>query len=56
MMKKWLVRFKENGDEYQGSLLIHATRVYLVEGEDRVIMADGIRIEIDEPVIDIEEV
>lgn len=52
MLRRWDVRFMENGDEYAGHLVITAMSV--VQIEDCVLMADGVRIEIDEPILSIE--
>lgn len=56
MYRRWQVKFDENGGEYTGYVIITATRVYRAEypNHERVIYADGMKIEFDEAVIDIQ--
>lgn len=52
-MKKWRISFNENGDEYMGYLIVTAF-VAKMTGTNTFI-ADGVEIEIDEPIIAIED-
>ena len=56
-MKKttWLVRFKENGDEYEGSLSVTAYWLEKDKNNPKAFEADGVKIELDEEIISIEE-
>lgn len=55
-MKKWCVSFSENGCEYIGTLYIDANDVIPDENNSCVFYADGVRIEIDEYIVGIDEV
>ena len=57
MRKKstWLVRFSENGEEYIGSLSVWARSFKRDPNNDRAFVADGVRIEIDEYITDVEK-
>jgi len=50
-LAQWKIRFHENGDEYEGWLKIVAKEVRVDEEDNTVLWADGVRIEIDEPII-----
>ena len=53
-MKKWYVEFKENGDEYSGTLTVTAKSCVQIGSNS--FEADGVLIEIDEDINSLEEV
>ncbi len=54
-MKRWIITFEQNGGEYTGWLEILCNKIELDEQDDCVLYADGMRIQIDEKIIEVEE-
>lgn len=52
-MTTFYVRFQENGEEYTGTLTVSCEDIALDDVNICVFYADGVRIEIDEPIIEI---
>jgi hypothetical protein len=52
-MSTFYVRFQENGEEYIGALTVSCEDIALDDMNNCVFYADGVRIEIDEPIIEI---
>ena len=58
-MKRWRIRYDINGGEYVGHMVITASRVdydYADTDDRRIIVADGIRIKMDEDVLSIQQI
>lgn len=55
-LRKWYISFCENGDEYPGSLTVTAKELHRDEANDKGFWADGVFVEIDEPIISVEEI
>ncbi len=54
-LRKWIINFCENGDEYTGNLTVTAKELHQDESNKCAFWADGVFIEIDEPIISIME-
>ena len=52
-MTRFWVTFKENGNEYTGSLEVDCDEIAWSKDNECVFFADGVRIQIDEEIIDI---
>lgn len=53
-MKRWIIKFQENGDEYIGTLVVTANELTVVA--ENAFIADGVYIEMDEPIVSEEEI
>ena len=56
MKKKWRIEFEENGSEYTGVLHVESDALQLDENNEKVFFADGVRVEIDERIIEAVEI
>ena len=54
-IRKWYINFCENGDEYTGSLTVTAKELHCDEANNKGFWADGVFVEIYEPIISVEE-
>lgn len=54
--KDWSITFCENGDEYTGWMRVTAFDLKADEENKKVFVADGVRVELDEYIIDIREI
>jgi len=52
-MRKWTIVFEENGGEYHGCMDVFCHEIIRVD--EKTILADGIRIVLDEPITEIRE-
>jgi len=55
-MKRWYIKFEENGSEYTGHLIVTANEVRRDEENEKAFTADGVRVEIDERIISVDEI
>ena len=52
-MKTWTIIFEQNGGEYQGHMFITCDELEVDWEDERTIFADGVRIELDERIIEV---
>ena len=54
--RRWNIQFSENGEEYYGHLIVSANSLERDPSNNKVFIADGVRVEIDEHIVSVEEI
>lgn len=55
-MKKWQIKFDENGGEYTGFLIVTANDMHADEDDETAFFADSVHVKIDERITSIDEI